>query len=99
MPTHFHLLLKQNVENGIVKFMSKMENSYLKHFNTIYKRKAPPWEGRFTIVHIKTNEQLLHLACYIHLNPSSAGLVKKPEQWKYSSYHEHLEVVENWDKV
>ena len=90
MPTHFHLLLKQNLENGIVHFMSKIENSYSKYFNSILKRKGPLWEGRFESVHVDTDEQLLHLTRYIHLNPSSANLVKKPGHWEYSSYHEYI---------
>ena len=90
MPTHFHLLIRQNTENGIAEYLSKIENSYSKYFNTIYKRKGPLWESRFQSVHIDTNEQLLHLTRYIHLNPSSAGLVKRPEQWKFSSYSEYI---------
>lgn len=91
MPTHFHILLKQNTKNGIVDYISKIENGYTKYFNTICKRKGPLWEGRFESVYIKTNDQLLHLTRYIHLNPSSANLVKKPEHWEYSSYNEYLD--------
>lgn len=90
MPTHFHLILKQNTENGITNYLSKVENSYSKYVNTIFKRKGPLWEARFQSVHINTDEQLLHLTRYIHLNPSSAGLVNKPEDWEYSSYHNYL---------
>ncbi|KKP88733.1 MAG: hypothetical protein UR93_C0009G0021 [Berkelbacteria bacterium GW2011_GWA2_35_9] len=90
MPTHFHLILKQNINNGISIFLSKVQNSYSKYFNTIYKRRGPLWESRFQNIHIETDEQLLHLTRYIHLNPSSAGLVKKPEDWEYSSYYEYI---------
>lgn len=90
MPTHFHMLLKQSQENGITKFLGLIENSYSRFFNIKHKRKGPLWESRFKGVHIKTDEQLQHLTRYIHLNPSSAGLVKKPEDWSYSSYSEYL---------
>lgn len=90
MPTHIHLLLKQITENGISRFISKSLNSYSKSFNSKHKRKGPLWEGRFKNVLVNSNEQLLHLTRYIHLNPASAGLVDKPEDWKYSSYGEYL---------
>ena len=90
MPTHLHLLLKQNVEDGIVKYLTRLLNSYTRYFNLHQHRKGPLWEGRFKNILVKNDEQLLHLTRYIHLNPVSAGLVNKPEDWKFSSYHEYL---------
>lgn len=90
MPTHIHLILKQVSENGISNFMSKILNCYTRYFNIHHKRTGPLWEGRFKNVLILTNEQLLHLTRYAHLNPTSAGLVKNPEDWQFSSYHEYI---------
>ncbi len=33
MPNHFHLLIKQKVDNGIVKFMQKLGTGYTNYFN------------------------------------------------------------------
>ena len=90
MPTHLHLILKQLKEKGITNFMNIVSNGYTKYFNTKHKRKGPLWEGRFKRVHVDTDEQLIHLTRYIHLNPVSAYLVKKPEDWRASSYKEYL---------
>lgn len=90
MPTHFHLLLKQLKPNGISILMSIVENSFTRYFNTLHKRKGPLWESRFKNVLVSTDEQLLHLTRYIHLNPVTADLIKKPEKWEYSSYPEYL---------
>jgi putative transposase len=38
-----------------------------------------------------TDAYALHLARYIHLNPVSAGISVKPEDWEFSSYQEYLE--------
>ena len=38
LPNHFHLLLKQEVDNGIVKFMQKLGTSYTMFFNKQEKR-------------------------------------------------------------
>lgn len=90
MPTHFHLILKQLTDNSISTYISKVLNSYSKSFNLVHKRKGPLWEGRFKNVLITTDEQLLHLSRYLHLNPVSTGLVQKPEKWQFSSYQEYI---------
>lgn len=90
MPTHIHLILKQNVDGGISKFMGKILNSYTRYFNIKHHRLGPLWEGKFKNVKVITDEQLLHVTRYFHLNASSVGLVNKPEDWLYSSYGEYL---------
>jgi len=93
MPTHFHLILKQNKEKGISIFIKNILNSYTRYFNIRHNRKGPLWEGRFKRVKLETNEQLLHLTRYIHLEPVIKKLVAKPEDWLFSSYREYLAEV------
>lgn len=76
MPNHFHLLLKQDRDDGISNFIRLATNSYVRYFNTKYRRKGPLLEGRFEAIRVETEEQLLHLSRYIHLNPYTAHLVK-----------------------
>ncbi|MDH5769475.1 MAG: transposase [Nitrospirota bacterium] len=90
MPTHIHLVLLQLKKDGISIFMSKVLNSYTRYFNIKNKRKGPLWEGRFKNVEVGTDEQLLHLTRYIHLNPVTANLVEDPRDWSFSSYKEYL---------
>jgi putative transposase len=91
MPTHIHLVLKQIKESGISIFMSNILNSYSRYFNIKHGRKGPLWEGRFKKVLVSSDEQLLHLTRYIHLNPVTAYLVNKPEEWVASSYREYIQ--------
>lgn len=91
MPTHIHLVLKQIKNNGISKYMAKVLNSYSKYFNIKHKRCGPLWAGRFKSVLVEGDDQLLHLTRYIHLNPSSADLVKNPLEWPYSSFEEYVD--------
>lgn len=99
MPTHIHLILKQLKENGISTFMSSILNSYTRYFNTKINRKGPLWEGRFKNVLVETDEQLLHLTRYIHLNPVTAYLVNKPEEWPASSYQEYVSKINDNDRI
>lgn len=90
MPNHIHFVLNQLKDGGISRFMSNILNSYSRYFNILHKRKGPLWESRFKHILVDKDEQLLHLTRYVHLNPTSAKLVKKPEDWKYSSYREYV---------
>ncbi|MCD6407645.1 transposase [bacterium] len=90
MPTHLHFILFQEEKEGISKFMERVLKSYAKYFNYKYRREGPLWSSRFKNVLVKTDEQLLHLTRYIHLNPCTSFLVEKPEEWKFSSYLEFI---------
>lgn len=90
MPTHLHFILKQIKQNGIEKFIGNVLNSYTRYFNLRRKRSGPLWQSRFQSVSVESDEQLLHLTRYIHLNPVTAYLVERPEEWHASSYEEYL---------
>ncbi len=88
MPNHFHLLIKQKKDNGISIFTSNIVNAYTKYFNTKHERTGPLFQGIFKAVYVETDEQLLHLTRYIHLNPVTSSLIKLDElkAYPWSSY-------------
>lgn len=88
MPNHYHFLLRQITDEGISKFMSLFGNSYTKYFNKANNRVGPIFQGVFKSVPIESEQQLLHLSRYIHLNPYTAFMVSKTELGSYpwSSY-------------
>lgn len=87
MDNHFHFLLKQKVDLGIVKFISNLQNGYAKYFNIKTERNGPLFQPMFKAVRVVTEEQLLHVSRYIHLNPSTGYLVeiKDLENYRWSS--------------
>ena len=92
MPNHFHFLLKQNSKKGIPIFMANFTNAYTKYFNTKHKRFGPLLEGIFKAVFIESDEQLLHVSRYIHLNPATSSIIEESQLSSYgwSSYPEYL---------
>ena len=105
MPNHVHLLLKQNREVGVVKFMRKVNGGYALYYNKKYHRKGYLFQGRFKSVHVKDNEQLKTVFVYIHTNPvaflyphwKEKG-IKNPKKvidfienkYRWSSYFDYL---------
>ena len=90
MPTHIHLIVQQVVDDGISKFIARVLNGYSRFFNTKHKRLGPLWSSRFKSVRVLDDDQMLHLTRYVHLNPTSANIVSRPEHWQFSSSHEFI---------
>jgi len=88
MPTHFHFLvfikspqvekLKQNI--GILL------SSYTKAMNLIHNRHGSMFQRHTKAKHVDDDDYLITLLTYIHQNPVRNGLVKKLEDWEFSSY-------------
>ncbi|MDE2144812.1 MAG: transposase [Patescibacteria group bacterium] len=101
MPNHFHLLLEQKEENGIIKFMQKLGTGYTNYFNKKYERVGGLFQGRFKATHVNNNTHFLHLPFYIHTNPldliyrSSTSIDWKDkmdflENYRWSSYPDYI---------
>lgn len=93
MPNHLHFLLKSLTEDGIIKFMSNLQNSYAKYFNIKHERTGTLFQPMFKAVRIESDGQLIHVCRYIHLNPVTAYLVKTIEgleNYPWSSYIYYL---------
>lgn len=76
MPNHFHFLLRQLQDKGISKFLGNLQNSYTRYFNTKNELDGPLFLDQFKAKLILTDEQLIHVSRYIHLNPYTSYVVK-----------------------
>lgn len=93
MPNHFHFLIRQKEDKGIAVFLSNFQNSYTRYFNTRHDRDGSLFLDQFKAVRIETDEQLLHVSRYIHLNPYTGYLVKTHadlEEYPWSSFPVYL---------
>ncbi len=68
LPNHFHLLLKQNVEQGISQFMQRLGTSYTRYFNQQEKRSGSLFQGKFKAKHLDGDFALPTLSAYVNLN-------------------------------
>jgi len=78
MPNHYHFLVQQIEDGGISKFMQKLGTGYTMYFNKRYERSGVLFQGPYKAKHISTDEYILHLSRYIHLNALSI----KSSNWK-----------------
>jgi hypothetical protein len=64
---HFHLLIKQSIL-AINSFMDSLGTRYSMYFNKKYNREGRLFQGVYKAVLVESEDQLLHLSRYIHLN-------------------------------
>ncbi len=88
MPNHYHFLIRPEEVNSLSRYIQRLFNSYTQAFNKQQNRSGTLFEGRFKSILVDTDEYVIHLCRYIHLNPIRAGLVTEPRLWKYSNYLE-----------
>lgn len=98
MPNHFHFLVYQKTSDTIDKFMNSLITRYVMYFNKKYKRVGPLFQGLYKAVSVETDEQLIHLSRYIHLQSlASQGPPLRGKQ--PSSYLNYLKLIsQEWVK-
>jgi len=85
MGNHYHLLVETG-RPSLSRGMREINGQYTQAFNRRHKRVGHLLQGRYKAILVEKDPYLLELSRYIVLNPVQAGLVKRVEQWPWSSY-------------
>lgn len=85
MNNHYHLLI-ETPEGNLSIGMRQLNGVYTQLFNVTHERAGHLLQGRYKAILIQKDSHLLEVCRYVVLNPVRAGMVEKPEGWKWSSY-------------
>ena len=85
MTNHYHLLI-ETVDPTLSRGMRQLNGVYTQAFNRRHEQVGHLFQGRYKAILVEKEAYLLELARYIVLNPVRAKMVKKPEEWEWSSY-------------
>jgi len=85
LDTHVHLIVR-TAEPNLGCGMQSFEAPYAQAFNHRYERQGHLFRGRFYSTRLKTDDHLVAAIIYVSLNPVRAGIVERPELWRWSSY-------------
>jgi putative transposase len=86
MANHVHLLVTPEAPQSLPKAMQSLSRRYVQHFNRAHQRTGTLWEGRYRSTLVDTARYFLTCMCYIERNPERAGIVERPEDYRWSSY-------------
>ena len=73
----------RNRLGDISRFVQELNQSFTRFYNKTRKRKGSLWRERFKGVTVDRGDGELSVSAYIDLNPIRAGLVKKPEDYRW----------------
>ena len=91
MPNHYHFLVECD-RASLSKAMQIASIAYTKGINKRFNRVGALFQGKYKAALVYSDEYLVHLVRYIHLNPVKAGLVESAQEWEFSSYCEYAGV-------
>ena len=77
--------------HDLSKFMKGLKQKFTQWYNGAKGRRGTLWEGRFKSLLVQDGYAARVMAAYIDLNPVRAGMVKKPEDYKWCSYGEAMQ--------
>jgi len=92
MENHYHLLI-ETLHGNLSKGIRELNGVYTQGFNQRYRRVGHLFQGRYKAIIVEKDNHLLSLCRYVVLNPLRVGLIKKPEQWRWSSYRATIGLV------
>jgi REP element-mobilizing transposase RayT len=85
MGNHYHLLIETPAGN-LITGMRRFNGVYTQAFNRRHGRVGHVFQGRYKSILVDKDSYGLELCRYIVLNPVRARMVKRPENWAWSSY-------------
>ncbi|HYW02960.1 MAG TPA: transposase [Gammaproteobacteria bacterium] len=85
MPSGYHLLLR-TPRGDLSRVMRQVNGVYTQWFNRAHAGDGPVFRGRYRAVLVDPDAYLLQVSRYIHRMPAEAGLVGRPEAYRWSSY-------------
>ena len=102
MPNHYHLLLYEKKDGGIVEFVKRLGNAYTKYINIKNSTSGYVFQNSAKIILITKNPHYLYIPFYIDLNPLDlisgwkSGKMKPDKainflkKYKWSSYRDYF---------
>jgi putative transposase len=77
--------------SNLSEFMREIKVNFARFYNRRHNRRGYFWGDRFKSVIVENGETLINCLAYIDLNPLRAGLVERPEQYRWNSLGYHLQ--------
>ncbi|MBA3940098.1 MAG: transposase [Sphingopyxis sp.] len=89
MPNHVHIIIVPADEDGLRRTFADTHRRYTGFVDARHRWTGHLWQGRFGAVAMG-EEHLAHAMRYVSLNPVRARLVKRAQDWRWSSVAAHL---------
>ena len=76
---------------NLSEFVKEIKQTFSMHYNKMNNRKGFFWSDRYKSLVVQHGEALVNCLAYIDLNPVRAGVVKRPEHYRWCGLAYHLQ--------
>ncbi len=77
--------------SSLSEFVKEIKQSFSRYYNKRHHRRGTLWSERFKSLIVENGETLINCLAYIDLNPLRAGLVDRPEDYRWNSLGYHIQ--------
>ena len=77
--------------SSLSEFIREIKLGFTRFYNRQYNRQGYFWGDRFKSVVVENGDTLINCLAYIDLNPIRAGLVERPEAYRWNSIGHHVQ--------
>jgi uncharacterized protein with HEPN domain len=88
MSNHVHLLIEQDSEYPLSKYMQRLQSAYTSFFNRKHGKSGHLFQGRYKAILVDKDSYLMELVRYIHLNPQRAKM-EKADAYPWTSHRQY----------
>ena len=77
--------------SSLSEFIKEIKQTFSRFYNKRHGRRGFLWGERFKSVIVEKGDSLINCLAYIDLNPVRAGIVERPEQYRWNSIGYHVQ--------
>jgi REP element-mobilizing transposase RayT len=77
--------------SSLANYMKEIKQAFSWYYNQRHNRRGTLWGERFKSVIVENGETLINCLAYIDLNPLRAGIVSRPEDYRWNSIGYHVQ--------
>ncbi len=74
-----------------IKVLSISEQTFSRYYNKLHDRRGTLWGERFKSLIVENGETLINCLAYVELNAVRAGIVERPEDYRWCSLGYHIQ--------
>ena len=86
-----HIVDYRGKLSSLANYMKEIKQAFSWYYNQRHNRRGTLWGERFKSVIVENGETLINCLAYIDLNPLRAGIVDRPEEYRWNSLGYHIQ--------
>ncbi len=77
--------------SSLSEFVKDIKQNFSRYYNKMHDRKGTLWGERFKSLIVQDGATLINCLAYVDLNPLRAGIVERPDDYRWNSLGYHIQ--------